>query len=330
MIDVLVIGAGIAGLSAAQALRQRGATVAVLEKSRGFGGRAASRTLHGTRVDLGAQFVTVRDARFAAQVDAWREAGVVREWSRGVPRWTAIEGWRHANAEAHPRYACPAGMNAIGKALADGLDVLRGVTIGKVRADGPVWAVDANDGRVWRAPRVVVTAPVPQALALLDEGLISGSVRDRVEAVTYAPCHAVAAGFVGVDDPPWPGVQLPEHPDLAWVANDTSRRDDRSSAGVTLVLHATPGYSRRRFDDPAETVVADLVDAVRELLPWDAEPTWTHHHRWRYAQPEYTLPEPALALAPGLALAGDAFGEGRVEGAYLSGLAVATLVGGSG
>jgi len=329
MVDVLVIGAGIAGLSAAQALRQRGASVVVLEKSRGFGGRAASRTLHGTRVDLGAQFVTVRDPRFAAQVDTWRDAGVVREWSRGVPRWTSIEGWRHANAEAHPRYACPAGMNAMGKALAAGLDVRRGVTASKVRDEGPVWAIDAHDGRVWHASRVVVTAPVPQALEIVDDGLIDASLHDRVRAVTYAPCHAVAVGFSGVEPPLWQGVQLPEHPDLAWVANDTSRRNGRADAGVTLVLHATPGYSRRRFDDPAETIVTELVDAVRALLPWDAEPTWTHHHRWRYAQPEYTLQEPALAIVPGVALAGDAFGEGRVEGAYLSGLAVAELMGAS-
>lgn len=326
MNDVLVIGAGIAGLSAAQALRTRGADVVVLEKSRGFGGRAASRTVHGHRVDLGAQFITVRDPRFAAQVDAWRAADVVREWCRGVSRWTAIEGWRHANAEAHPRFACPAGMNAIGKAMADGLDVRREVSVSRVRAEGAGWRIDTRDGDAWHAARVVVTAPVPQALALVDEAVLERSLLDRLRAVTYAPCHAVAMGFVGVDAPAWPGVQLPEHPDLAWVAHDSSRRDARPAGVVTLVLHATPGYTRRRFDAPGETVAAELFEAARALLPWDAAPAWTHHHRWRYARPEFTLPEPALPMAPGLALAGDAFGEGRVEGAYLSGLAVASLV----
>lgn len=327
MADILVIGAGVAGLCAARALHAKGADVIVLEKSRGFGGRMASRTVHGQRIDHGAQFITVRDARFASQIADWTAAGIVREWSRGVTRWTAVEGWQQASAESHPRYACPAGMNAIGKALADGLDVRRETTVTDVRPTTDGWSVATRDGPTFRATSVIVTAPVPQALALLAEVGIADAVRSRLEAVSYAPCHAVALGFTGVEAPPWPGVQLPEHPDLAWVANDSSRRGPGASDGVTLMLHATPSFSRRRFADPSEVIVAALSEAVRPLLPWDTDPAWTHHHRWRYAQPEHTLGERTVALAPGLMLAGDAFGESRVEGAYLSGLAAAAAHG---
>lgn len=326
MADVLVIGAGIAGLSAARALRACGADVTVLEKSRGFGGRLASRTVHGQRIDHGAQFITVRDPRFATQVAAWIAAGVVREWSRGVARWTAVEGWQPANQESHPRYACPSGMNAIGKAMADGLDVRRETMISSVRSTANGWSVATHDGATFAGAAVVVTAPVPQALALLADVSIAGADRRRLEAVAYAPCHAVAVGFAGVEAPPWPGVQLPEHPDLAWMANDSSRRHPDARDRVTVVLHGSAGFSRRRFDDPAEAVVAALLDAAAALLPWDADPAWWYHHRWRYALPEHTLGERTMEVAPGLLLAGDAFGDGRVEGAYLSGLAAAERV----
>lgn len=327
MADVLVVGAGVAGLSAARALRQRGADVVLLEKSRGFGGRAASRSVHGHRIDHGAQFITVRDVRFAAQVDAWADAGVVREWSRGVARWTAVEGWQPASPQAHPRYACPAGMNAIGKALADGLDVRRETTVRVVRPADGGWSVLTHEGPTFQAAGIIVTAPIPQALTLLTEVVITAAVRSRLEAVTYAPCHAVALGFQGVEPPAWPGVQLPEHPDLAWVAHDSSRRAPGDTDGVTLVLHATPSFSRRRFHDPSETISAALHDAARPLLPWDADPVWTYHHRWRYALPEHTLGERSVEVAPALTLAGDAFGDGRIEGAYLSGLDAAAAHG---
>ncbi|MFN9939342.1 MAG: FAD-dependent oxidoreductase, partial [bacterium] len=41
--DVVVVGAGVAGLACAGALRESGASVVVLEKSRGVGGRCATR-----------------------------------------------------------------------------------------------------------------------------------------------------------------------------------------------------------------------------------------------------------------------------------------------
>ena len=43
--DVAIIGAGIAGLRAAETLRKAGLDVVVLEKSRGLGGRAATRRI---------------------------------------------------------------------------------------------------------------------------------------------------------------------------------------------------------------------------------------------------------------------------------------------
>ena len=95
---------------------------------------------------------------------------------------------------------------------------------------------------------------------------------------------------------------------------------------MTLMLHATPAFTRRRFDDTSDAIARDLLEAASPLPPWASEPAWTEHHRWRYAQPERTLPEPALALRGCLVVGGDTFGGGRVEGAYLSGLAAAERI----
>jgi renalase len=321
--DVVVIGAGISGLSAARELHRVGREVVVLEKSRGFGGRAASRTLHGVRFDHGAQFVTVRDPRFAQQVDAWVSEGTMTAWTHGVERWTAAEGWRHPSPGAHPRYACPDGMNALGKSLARGLRVERSALVRNVRPDGGPWLVELEGAEAWRARRVVISAPVPQALALLDEASIPRQLRHELTGLTYAPCHAVVAHYGDQTPPRWEGVQLPEHPELAWIANDTSRRRVAARDGATLVLHATASASRARFDDDAEAVTRRLLDAASALVPWAREPSWTMHHRWRYALADRTWPTPALVAAPGLVLCGDAFGDGRLEGAYVSGLEAA-------
>ena len=67
--DVVVIGAGIAGLIAAGELKRAGLHVLVLDKGRGVGGRIATRRIGGATFDHGAQFITQRNPRFAAVLE---------------------------------------------------------------------------------------------------------------------------------------------------------------------------------------------------------------------------------------------------------------------
>jgi renalase len=327
--DVVVVGAGIAGLAAARELQRAGMVVEVLEKSRGVGGRAATRSLHGARVDHGAQFLTVRDPRFQRQVASWLADGTLMSWADGVATWAAEAGLHHPDPRAHPRYAAPAGMSALGKRLAECVTVRRETRVVGLRRGSGAWSLElAGGGRV-EARRLLVTAPVPQAVELLVGIDLPDATRSELEAVSYAPCLAVMAGYAGVTRPDWPGLRLSQHPDLAWVAHDSSKRPDPHH--TVLVLHATPDFSRRRWDDPPELVVADLLRAATAVVPWAERPAWVDHQRWRYAQPERPHAAPALSLDHGLVLAGDGFGgegAGRIESAYLSGLAGAGLLAG--
>ena len=79
----LIIGAGMAGLTAANLLQNAGWAVTVVDKSRGVGGRMATRRLGASRFDHGAQFFTVRDAGFQATTDKWMANGWVH---LGTPR----------------------------------------------------------------------------------------------------------------------------------------------------------------------------------------------------------------------------------------------------
>ena len=78
--DVVVIGAGIAGLIAARILIEAGANVAVVDKGRGVGGRLATRRFAEARFDHGAQFITTRDAWFRGAMEQWVDSGAASEW----------------------------------------------------------------------------------------------------------------------------------------------------------------------------------------------------------------------------------------------------------
>ncbi len=69
MTDIAVIGAGIAGLVCAQQLSQARYSVVVVKKSRGLGGRLATRRLHGTLADHGACYLKPKGELFRRFVE---------------------------------------------------------------------------------------------------------------------------------------------------------------------------------------------------------------------------------------------------------------------
>lgn len=73
--DVIVVGAGLAGLETARRLRDHGLSVIVLEARDRLGGRVFTTTLAtGTRIDLGAQYISSRQRRVMQLAS---DAGVV-------------------------------------------------------------------------------------------------------------------------------------------------------------------------------------------------------------------------------------------------------------
>ena len=312
-IETLVVGAGIAGLRAAHTLKDAGTRVLVLEKSRGFGGRAATKRLHGLRVDSGAQYFTARDPRFQRQVDAWQGSGL-EVWTTGFHTLTP-EGLQ-APQKGHPRYAFTDGMNTIGKLLAEGLHVRRSETVTELVRTASGWRVGLDDGTTYTAERVLLNLPAPQALALARE--ISEQTRQHLSRVEFAPCLALMAEYEGAA-PKWSGIIVQDDPNpLSWLANGSSKRAHEEP--TVLVLHANPTFSQKYLETPADAVPEML--GVAASLDF-AAPRWTELQRWRYAKATSPYNGAYLKEDDSLFFCGDWCGGAKVEDAYLSGLEVA-------
>jgi monoamine oxidase len=94
--DVLVVGAGLAGLTVAETLRDAGASVTVLEARPRVGGRTELMDFEGTAFDLGAQWIGPTQRRMIALAERFGMAsfktfheGERRMWMGGrMRRWT--------------------------------------------------------------------------------------------------------------------------------------------------------------------------------------------------------------------------------------------------
>ena len=336
---VVVVGAGVAGLACARAVQDAGVDVVVVDKSRGVGGRATTRRAFDSRFDHGAQYCTARDDRFADVVRGLADSGTLRRWFDRLP---VPPGGRAPSTDPCDRWVGADGMSALPKAMAQGVDDVR--TRRRVRrvdvdTAHATWRLELDDtsapadGTPADSPPVeelvadcvVWTPPVPQSLTLLDSaGIALPAPEDAgLRRVRYLPCVTLLvqpAGPVTLGDD---GALAPLGGPVAWIA-DNVRKGITSSPSVTV--QATGEWSAAHFDDDEATVTADLLDACRPWLP--DPPAATLLHRWRYATPDGDLPSDVVAVrAPVPAVfCGDAFGGGRVEGAFVSGLRAADRV----
>ena len=316
-LDAIVIGAGLSGLIVAGAVRASGGSVLVLEKSRGLGGRLATRRSNLAVFDHGAQFFTARDPEFRSRVEAWQAAGVVRPWSEG---FALADGTR--KHDGLTRYCGVKGMAGIAKHLAEGLDVRVNSKVTRIQVEHGGWIATTETGERHTGRALVVTAPVPQSLQLLVAGAVPlpESTRRDLEAIRYAPCLAVLAQFATASLIPEPGGLWFRGGPIGWMADNTLKKI-APGPGAAVTLHASPEFSQSNWAAPEAEVTATLLAAA---APWlDGPPLETQLQRWRYSLPLLLHPERCVVLtdpAP-LVFAGDAFGGPRVEGAALSGLA---------
>jgi renalase len=309
---VVVVGAGIAGLLASRRMVDAGCRVLVLDEGYQVGGRLATRRIAGARLDFGAQFFTARSPEFVDLVHGWLADGTTYQWCRGFDQ-------PPAQPDGYPRYAATGGMSALAGVLADGLDVRGGAAVTSV--DHRAGVVTGADGSTVRAAAVVLTPPVPRSLALIDGRV--GAAGEALGAVRYEPTLAALAVLDRPSAVPPPGGVQPTDGAFSFVADNQVKGVSDHPA---VTLHATGELSMAYWADSDVEVLARLLKEGRRWL--GGEPVAAELHRWPYARPVVGHPDRCVAVEGGVpvVLAGDAFGERRVEGAARSGWAAAGAV----
>ncbi len=312
---VLIVGAGMSGLTAARRLTADGHEVTVVDKGRAVGGRMASKRAGNARFDIGAQHFSVRSDAFRREVAGWIAQGLVDVWYRGSSLTDSTRG-------PEPRHRGVPAMRSVCEGLATGLDLRLGCRIDRLEVlDLGVRAVDESGSWTWY-DGAVVTAPAPQALQLVRTAPIDLRAIERLRQIRYAPC---LVAMIEMDRPTgWEdGHLVPGSGPIAWMADDQAKG---VSAVPAVTVHSTPHFAAEHIDQPVEAWLPLLVENARGFLPGAV--LSTTGHRWRYARPLNPSELGAVVghRRPPIVFGGEAFAGARVEGAFLSGVAAAAAV----
>ena len=314
-VPIAIIGTGIAGLSAARALKDAGHAVQLFDKSRGSGGRMSSKRSEAGALDLGAQYFTARDRRFVDEVQRWQANGWVAEWEPQL--YNCQSGQLSPSPDEQTRWVGTPRMSAITRALLDDLPVEFGCRITEVFQGQQHWnLLDADGGNHGPFSHVIIATPAHQATALL---AAAPKLASTAAGVKMDPTWAIALAFDTPLDTPMEGCFVQDSP-LDWLARNRSK-PGRDATPDTWILHATSAWSKQHLDLPKEAIIELLHGAFAELLHCSMPaPSFSLAHRWLYARPAGSHEWGVLADADlGLYVCGDWCLSGRVEGAWLSG-----------
>jgi hypothetical protein len=310
---IAIIGAGLAGIACARALRADGVRVRLFDKGARPGGRLASRRTADAAVlfDHGAQHLTARSEAFASLVDEAVDAGRMEVWRPRLLDLSAPGEKRAPPDESWFRGAPQ--MNDAAAFMAEGLDIRCGHRVAALRRDAAGLSVLMDNGAEETGFRgAVVAVPAEQAAPLLQH--VSPALAAEAEAAKTAPC--IACGLGAVEHDPFPDADCirfgGEHI-LSWAARSRSHAD-------AWMLHGSAQWSQEHEDvDPAVSAAAlaaaffraaGLAPAGRILLA----------HRWRYALVRTTAPSPfGLDRDAAVGCCGDWRAGARAEAAFLSG-----------
>lgn len=315
--SVAVIGSGLAGLTAAIMLGDSGHTVRVFEKSRGPGGRMASKRVANGSADIGAQYFTSRNPGFTRFLDRWAGKDAYGIWHARFGFQSSEGGWLPFPDEH--RFVGKPRMTAITRALSAHVEMEAGVRIARLSREGQQWRLTDTEGNEHTGfDQVIITAPPAQARELLENSGLD-ALADCLSAHSgnMLPCWAVAAHFSGSVQGRFDAMR-PDSEVLFWLANNSSK-PGREEAGQWWVLHATPEWTRSRLDDAPESVAGALLAEFGALTGYRGEANHWVAHRWLYARSDAgDNPGYLYDASLGVGVAGDWLAGGRVEGAWES------------
>jgi renalase len=329
------VGAGAATAAAAFVLDGTlpDATLTVLEKSGGVCGRAATRRRGDVTYDYGANYVKSDDERVVELLTETLDTDGLVDVREPIYTFDAAGTVSEGRDADEHKWTYERGLTQIAKRLFARTDatVHRKTRVTGLHREGETWSVTDADGQRWGPfDALVCNPPAPQTAELVAaadwDAPLRSALAEAVESVDFRAIWTAILHYPFELDVPYYALVNPgkDHA-VGWVAREECKRGHVPDGESLLVVQAGGEWSRAHYDDPPGENVARLARMTADVFGDDrlADPDWTDHQGWRYAQPEGTAPSGPLdsAAEHDLYCLGDwVAGEARLHAALRNGL----------
>ena len=338
MTSIGIVGAGAGGVAAAFVVANAApdADVTIFEKSGGLCGRAATRRHEDLTYDYGANYLKSDDERVVELVMETLDSDGLVDVTEPIYTFDADDEVSPGRDADEHKWSYRQGLTQIAKRLLAGTDATvhrrtRIETVRRLEGAEDRWEVDDADGETWGPFDVLLlNPPAPQTAELLRDAEWDAPLRetlvDAIGDVEYRTVWTAVLHYPFAIDVPYYGlVNTDKEHAVGWISREECKPGHVPDDETLLVVQANHEWSVARYDDDPDANVAALADHAAAILDDErlADPDWTDHQGWRYAQPEAGVDRGPIdsAREEGLYLLGDwVAGEGRLHAALANGL----------
>lgn len=334
--QIVIIGAGMAGLGAARALQNSGHTVTLFDKGASVGGRVGTRRLqhNGKTVflDHGAQNVKSENTSLENELQncGFDERVFIahpvclRDKDRVLPA--------DENANRETKWTTRDGLRNLPHFLAQDLDVRFHTRVASLQQKpNEITVFDEKNQILDVCERVIVTCPLPQTADLLKCSALLGDSTQRIETlrqVEYSKCLSVLMVFDFAPSFDWYALlaQNRDEP-LLWLANENAKCGFVPQELTALVAQIGDAKSGELWKNDDAEIVRQTVSWLQQIDGRLGEPCESFVKRWRYSQPKNPISfESVNAPEDRVLVCGDGVSKGRVTAAWDSGVEAARLI----
>lgn len=316
--NVIIIGGGIAGISAAIRLKQAGIDSTILDKGRKVGGRISTKSVElengkVAKFDYGAP-------HFAVKTESWEEVVMYM-----VSHFKVSISSRDAYYPPNTTYRGTSGMNDILQFLSEGITYKNSKKVVFLNPHGKLSEVITADGESFYGDAVILTTPIPQTLELFKNSQINipYKLQKNLSNLKYSKMFMAMLAIDGTTKIPDSGFLAVNQKGIKYIVDNKKRGISKVPA---LTIATDERFAEERFDDDREKVLDEIIEIASEYFSGDI--LHKQIHGWKYAFPltEYKKAFEYINAPTPFVLAGDAFLDLSVEGAFLSGKTAAEFL----
>lgn len=288
MFDTVIIGSGLSGSVLGDILHNHGLNTALVEKSKGVGGRLATRRIENNIFDHGCQSIAVD-----SKTDSYLTKTIYK------PEDALI--WRKKNNTL--QYTYSTGVTSFAKNLTKNLNLFLNEKVVKFSFSDQLWTVECESGFKLRCYRLIFTTPAPQVLEIFKSSHFI--FPEILNEISYSKAIVLLVKFKGNTLNTQPSESELSSLGIEEIVDQNTKRTNPSQTYTIFLKEKT---SEDLFDETSlniESFTNDLISKITRFK--NISDLSIEIKKWRYATPLNFINLPYLSIENNLYLAGDYF-----------------------
>ena len=310
VVDLLIIGSGISGLSAALEAKKYFKDVLIIDKGYHSGGRICSKKINSFCFNHGAPYISKSSKRLNLGF-----SNFINKIDKVVP--FKVSSVKKKNNDSV--LLVDPNMRSLFNKHLNKLNINQKTKVLQIIKQVDYYQIKCDNDRIYKSKKIIVTAPAPQTADLIKD--VSPEMLKYINRANFSQCISVLLGFNHSFDLPLNSFFYDEIGGICSLLNEN--HNNKYLKNSSLVIRMSDKWSQFHFNKTNDEIINHCLSIISKKFNIIKinNVVSTYCHKWRYSQVTKMLPSNASIVnkEKNLGVAGDWTLGPTIEDAYNSG-----------